>query len=112
MVDEADKAPLEVVCILKSLVEDGEMRLSDGRLICRPHPGIDTVSDPTIIPLHPDFRMIVLANRPGYPFLGNDFFRECGDVFSCHVVDNPDAASEIELVRRYAIACPNTASRR
>ena len=20
------------------------------------------------IPLHPDFRMIVLANRPGYPF--------------------------------------------
>jgi hypothetical protein len=106
MVDEADKAPLEVVCILKSLVEDGEMRLSDGRLICRPHPGIDTVSDPTIIPLHPDFRMIVLANRPGYPFLGNDFFRECGDVFSCHVVDNPDAASEIELVRRYAPSVP------
>ena len=29
-----------------------------------------------------DFRMIVLANRPGFPFLGNDFYREIGDVFS------------------------------
>jgi hypothetical protein len=26
--------------------------------------------------------MIVLANRPGFPFLGNDFYREIGDVFS------------------------------
>ena len=31
LVDEADKAPLEVVCILKSLVEDGELLLADGR---------------------------------------------------------------------------------
>ena len=31
-VDEADKCPLEVVCVLKSLV-DGEMTLSDGRKI-------------------------------------------------------------------------------
>ena len=48
-----------------------------------------------IIPIHPNFRAIVLANRPGFPFLGNDFFAECGDVFSCHVVDNPDPASEV-----------------
>ena len=27
VVDEADKAPLEVVCILKGLIEDGEMLL-------------------------------------------------------------------------------------
>jgi hypothetical protein len=33
VVDEADKAPLEVVIILKGLVEDGEMLLSDGRRI-------------------------------------------------------------------------------
>jgi len=26
--------------------------------------------------------MFVLANRPGFPFLGNDFYREIGDVFS------------------------------
>jgi MoxR-like ATPase len=26
VVDEADKAPLEVVCLLKSLVEDGQLR--------------------------------------------------------------------------------------
>ena len=30
------------------------------------------------IVMHPAFRVIVLANRPGWPFLGNDFFREVG----------------------------------
>ena len=32
VIDEADKAPLEVVCILKSLAEDGEFALGDGTL--------------------------------------------------------------------------------
>lgn len=31
MVDEIDKAPTEVVCILKSLLEDEEILLPDGR---------------------------------------------------------------------------------
>lgn len=31
-----------------------------------------------VIVIHPDFRMIVLANRPGFPFLGNDFFGTLG----------------------------------
>ena len=30
MVDEFDKAPTEVVCILKGLLEDGEVLLADG----------------------------------------------------------------------------------
>ena len=35
VVDEADKAPLEVVCVLKALAEDGELALADGRaLLC------------------------------------------------------------------------------
>lgn len=33
VVDEADKAPTNVTCILKTLVENGEMHLSDGRRI-------------------------------------------------------------------------------
>ena len=33
VVDEADKAPTNVTCILKSLVESGEMVLADGRKI-------------------------------------------------------------------------------
>ena len=32
-----------------------------------------------VIVAHPDFRMIVLANRPGFPFLGNDFFGALGE---------------------------------
>ena len=31
-----------------------------------------------IIPLHPNFKMFVLANRPGFPFLGNDFYSILG----------------------------------
>lgn len=31
-----------------------------------------------VIVIHPDFRMVVLANRPGFPFLGNDFFGTLG----------------------------------
>ena len=37
--DEADKAPIEVVCILKGLLEDGEVLLSNGLhagYICTP----------------------------------------------------------------------------
>ena len=33
---------------------------------------------PSVIRCHPNFRMIVLANRPGFPFLGNDFFGAMG----------------------------------
>ena len=35
VIDEADKAPLEVVTVLKSLVEDGQLLLADGRRILR-----------------------------------------------------------------------------
>ena len=35
-------------------------------------------SSASVIDAHPDFRMIVLANRPGFPFLGNDFFGAMG----------------------------------
>ena len=55
----------------------------------------------------PGFRAIVLANRPGYPFLGNDFFRECGDVLSCHTVANPDLPSELQLLRQYGPDVPD-----
>ena len=101
VVDEADKAPLEVVCILKALVEDLDLQLSDGRRLCSMALGSSTAHDPMIIPVSPDFRMIVLANRPGFPFLGNDFYRECGDVFSCHSVDNPDVQSEVHMLTAY-----------
>lgn len=79
VVDEADKAPTHVTCILKTLVENGEMILSDGRRIV-PKDMIDSSGGDvsSFIPVHDDFRMIVLANRPGFPFLGNDFFASLG----------------------------------
>lgn len=84
---------------LQTLVESGEMILSDGRRIV---PALkSTGSSQNFIPMHPDFRMIVLANRPGFPFLGNDFFGAIGDIFSTHSVDNPSVEDEIHLLKKY-----------
>ncbi|KAI8393920.1 AAA domain-containing protein [Radiomyces spectabilis] len=104
VVDEADKAPTYVTAVLKSLIEDGQMVLGDGRRIVSKES--DMQEGGQYIVVHPNFRMIVLANRPGYPFLGNDFYREIGDVFSCHAVDNPDMASELYLLRKYGPNVP------
>ncbi|XP_023290706.1 von Willebrand factor A domain-containing protein 8 [Orussus abietinus] len=99
VIDEADKAPTHVTCILKTLVESGEMILSDGRRIV--HSAAGDKKGSSIVPMHPDFRIIVLANRPGFPFLGNDFFGALGDLFSTHSVDNPSIKDEIMLLKQY-----------
>ena len=96
VVDEADKAPTEVLAVLKGLVEDGELMLGDGRRISRHSSG-----EAGIIPVHPNFTLWILANRPGFPFLGNAFFRQIGDCFSTRVLSNPDLQSEINLLRAY-----------
>ena len=96
VLDEADKAPVEVVVLLKALVEDGELLLGDGRTLlggnalaaARRRGG--GLLPPDVVPVHDAFRLWVLANRPGYPFSGNAFFRECGDAFyklqmDCHL---------------------------
>eukprot|EP00966_Prymnesium_polylepis_P290859 6717445-Prymnesium_polylepis.1 len=108
MVDEADKAPLEVVCVLKALVEDGELTLGDGRRLLTPMPGVAAAgaTDGDVVWVHRDFRVVVLANRPGFPFLGNDFFRECGDVFAAHAIEPLDLPSELALLRAYAPLTP------
>ncbi|RNA15401.1 von Willebrand factor A domain-containing 8 [Brachionus plicatilis] len=99
VIDEADKAPLHVTSVLKSLIENGEMILSDGRRIVK---NLNGRNSEKYIQMHPDFRMIILANRPGYPFLGNDFFSILGDLLSTHPIDNPDPDSEIQMLRNYA----------
>ncbi|CAG8510049.1 14562_t:CDS:10, partial [Ambispora leptoticha] len=104
VIDEADKAPTYVTAVLRNLIEDGEMVLGDGRrIVSRAFEKLENDDeDEKYILVHKNFRIIVLANRPGFPFLGNDFYREIGDVFSCHAVDNPDPASEMYLLRKYA----------
>uniref|UniRef100_A0A8C3D0U7 von Willebrand factor A domain-containing protein 8 n=1 Tax=Cairina moschata TaxID=8855 RepID=A0A8C3D0U7_CAIMO len=104
VIDEADKAPTNVTCILKTLVESGEMVLSDGRRIVANRAHVEGREN--VIVIHPDFRMIVLANRPGFPFLGNDFFGTLGDIFSCHAVDNPKPQSELAMLRQYGPDVP------
>ena len=144
VVDEIDKAPVEVVQVLKGLIEDREMRLGDGRQIYDPalehsrpfrdpkrsanaafegdakegvtgsESGVGVAAAGTEgaaaatqrIAIHPDFRIIVLANPPGFPFHGNDFFRECGDLFAAYVMDNPDAESQLRVLTAYAPTLP------
>lgn len=95
VVDEADKAPREVVCVLKGII-DGNSSLPDGRRIVN-----GGRSGNGVIAVHPDFRMVVLANRPVWPFQGNDFFAECGDLFSCHAVVNPSLESQVTILQQY-----------
>jgi hypothetical protein len=61
---EADKAPTEIVVVLKGLLEDGQLILQDGRKIVSPKhfPGEDIVEDASTILMHPDFRLFVLVS--------------------------------------------------
>ena len=70
------------------------MVVSDGRKIVPPGTPADQLTDKDIL-CHPGFRTIFLANRPGFPFLGNDFYAVMGDLLSCHAIDNPDPDSEL-----------------
>lgn len=65
VLDEADKAPIEVVALLKGLIEDGQLSLPDGRKLCH-----DLTSDHDVISIHPDFRIWTLTNPAGFPFHG------------------------------------------
>jgi len=78
MVDEVDKASPPVVAIFASLASRGEMTLADGRKIRPAHQR----GGPNDIAVHPNFRLVLLANRPGHPFLGNPFLSVVGDAFS------------------------------
>ncbi|CCM05477.1 uncharacterized protein FIBRA_07698 [Fibroporia radiculosa] len=96
IVDEADKAAEHVVAIFRSLAGHGQLTLPDGRRVRRER---ERESD---IIVHPSFRLVLLANRPGYPFLGNHFLQVLGDNFSCHAVTNPDMSSERKLLSQLA----------
>jgi von Willebrand factor A domain-containing protein 8 len=95
IIDEADKAPEHVVAIFRSLAGQSEMTLSDGRRVRSVY---EREGD---IAVHPNFRLVLLANRPGYrenhfrlagvyfmtclihtAFLGNHFLQVLGDDFS------------------------------
>lgn len=96
IVDEGDKAPVDVVCILKALADEKVcLELPDGRRI------------PDQLKVHRDFRFVVLANRPGYPFTGNDLYRECGEVFACVPIASMDEDSHVEALRASVLA-PST----
>ncbi|KAI0643818.1 AAA domain-containing protein [Trametes meyenii] len=96
IIDEADKAAEHVVAIFRSLAGHGQLTLADGRRVR------ETKEREGDVVVHPNFRLILLANRPGYPFLGNHFLQVLGDNFCCHAVTNPDMASERKLLSQLA----------
>ncbi|KAF9078337.1 AAA domain-containing protein [Rhodocollybia butyracea] len=104
VVDEADKAPEHVVAVFRSLAARGELTLSDGRKVRRPRNVIEGQKNEEggDIIVHKDFRLVLLANRPGYPFLGNHFLQVLGESFSPYAVSNPDQASERKLLQQMA----------
>ena len=118
VLDEADKAPVEVVAMLKGLLEDGELTLPDGRILRyeadSPIPnGNETENEEQadgtsqVIPIHPDFRVWALANPAGYPFHGNDLAREMADVFACFYVPPLDAESQGRILKHHGPQVPD-----
>jgi MoxR-like ATPase len=103
VLDEADKAPVAVVALLKGLVEDGQLSLPDGRML---QYGENTTADPDIISIHENFSVWALANPASYPFHGNDLSREMSDVFSCHIVPPMDIESHRRILRSYGDNVP------
>jgi hypothetical protein len=89
---------VEVVAVLKGLLEDGEMTLGDGRRCTRRRKPL-AKND---ILIHENFRVIALANPPSFPFLGNNVYSRIGDCFSTHIISNSDKNSELELLQSYA----------
>ena len=61
--------------------------------------------------MNEEFRMIILANRPNWPFQGNDFFAECGELFSSHPISNPPLSSLLSILQNYAPSLPSSCSR-
>ncbi|CAI2356267.1 unnamed protein product [Caenorhabditis sp. 36 PRJEB53466] len=108
VIDEADKAPLHVIAILKSLLDTGNLVLGDGRTL-RPAKSFTEADkkDDRIVPIDPNFRIIMLANRPGFPFLGNNLFAVLGDLFAIHMIDHPGRASELEMIKKYGPGVPD-----
>lgn len=98
VIDEADKCSAAVTAVFKSLAERGELSLPDGRRVRPP----DSQGSADDILVHPDFRLVLLANRPGFPFLGNAFLEVLGEGFSCYAVGNPDLESEVRLLKQAA----------
>ncbi|EJK73464.1 hypothetical protein THAOC_04909, partial [Thalassiosira oceanica] len=96
VLDEADKAPTEVVCLLKGLIEDGQLSLPDGRVLT-----YQDNSGKEFIQIHPDFCIWTLTNPAGYPFHGNDLAKEMSDVFSCHHVPPLDVESHKKILNSY-----------
>lgn len=99
VVDEADKCSAAVTAVFKSLAERGELSLPDGS---RVRPANVAGDDERDVVVHPDFRLVLLANRPGFPFLGNAFLEVLGEGFSCYAVANPDLESEVRLLLQAA----------
>lgn len=99
VLDEADKAPTEVVALLKGLIEDGQLSLPDGRVLC--YDDSDVHDDSNRIKIHPDFRIWVLTNPAVFPFQGNDLSRHMSDVFACHIVPPMDVESHRRILISY-----------
>lgn len=100
VVDEVDKCSASVSAVFKSLAERGELSLPDGRRVV-PSTSAAASDNETVV-VHPDFRLVLLANRPGWPFLGNSFTEVIGEGFSSYAVANPDVESEKQLLERMA----------
>ena len=104
VLDECDKASPQVVASLKGLV-GGLMRLPDGRtLVSAENKGLVAAqeNDEKILVVHPDFRLIMLANPGVAPFLGSNVLETLGSLTNCILMESPSILSMQTILKQYA----------
>ncbi|CAG5045415.1 unnamed protein product [Parnassius apollo] len=82
VVGEADKAPIKVTSRLNTLMEYKVMVLGDGRkIIPKEFMNSSGSKSSSFIPVHKNFRMIIMTRRTGLPFFDKDFSASLGNFY-------------------------------
>ncbi len=105
VLDEVDKAAPQVVASLRGLLS-GLIRLPDGRCVVREQLRHLVPEGNEVIAVHPDFRLIMLANPGVAPFLGSNVLDSLGSLCNALVMDPPSVDSMIAILTGYNQSSP------
>lgn len=100
VLDEVDKAPPVVLSTIRMLA-GGLLRLPDQRVVVsKEMERFIESSGENVIQIHPNFRLVLLANPGVFPFLGNNVLDSLAEM--CPVVlDPPSAADMASVLKSY-----------
>jgi hypothetical protein len=79
------------------------MRLPDGRtLVSEANRGLIDKDDQSVIVVHPEFRLVMLANPGVAPFLGSNVLDTLGSLTNAILMESPSLQSMQTILKKYA----------